>query len=75
MNLKEGKLHKVKFLDHCLGPTTSSIVCEVCGWFIEETKYDYKFTWWLVENDEYRDDNMELFHIVKSTVLEIRAIS
>ena len=74
MKLKQGKLYKITFLDHCLGETNGTITCTICGWYIKSTKYDHIFSWWRVENTEWEEDNREYVNLIQSTILQVEEI-
>ena len=72
---EEGKLYKIRFRDHVIGKE-GSVICEVCGWVLRETKEDLILTYWLVDSTDKKlqRDNIEPVTVVKSTIIRSRKI-
>lgn len=66
---KKRTLYRVRFIDHAIGDST--VVCEMCGWFLKETKDSVTFTWWLVdtEHEGTFEANLEEVSLVKGAII------
>lgn len=64
------KLIGLKFYDHsmCDPKRLSPIVCDVVGWLYAEDKLHYHIASWVCDGKR-DDDNNEVFHVLKSTVV------
>lgn len=71
---KYKQLYRIKFIDHAIGDST--IECELCGWFLSQTKDSITLTWWKLhsEDEAHFEANLEPVSLVKSTILEIAPI-
>jgi len=73
--LKRNKVYQYRFFDHSCGNTEATeIVVVGIGVFWEETKNFYHFTHWIVEDKDYRDNNLEISSILKTAMLDVKEV-
>lgn len=69
-----GKRYMIRFLDHALSNDQVIVTCRVYGWITKVEKKFISISTWEVEDEEYRNDNIEVVNIIRSTIVESKRI-
>lgn len=69
MNFKEDQAYYIEAYDHSMG-TDELLTVGVVGWVIGQDDIRVTLAWWIAhsKDKDVRDDNMEKFVILKSTI-------
>ena len=72
---KKRQLYRIRFIDHALGDNT--VMCELCGWFLRQSKTSVTFTWWLVDTEDEATflGNLEEVSLVKGAIVSCEPLS
>ena len=70
MKFKKGELYIVYAHDHSTGEPPDAVIKTV-GWYLGETKRNYRFTSWEVisDDEEIRTGNPEYSNIIKGQII------
>ncbi len=72
---KKGKWYQIIFLDHCISDEPTLVTCQVHGWVVNQDKSRLTISTWEVLEEPYKQDNLELVNIIKSTIISSQELS